>query len=62
MSSTVETAEFSYQDAADHDEPYEIETAEVKRAGFDEVFALFPINVSPLGGGWWASRSLSLSL
>lgn len=48
MSSTVETGEFTYQSAVEHELPYLVEDREVAAAGFDEVFGLFPLNVHTL--------------
>ncbi len=40
---------FKYQDALESPLPYEREVREVQAGGFDDVFGLFPVNVTPLG-------------
>lgn len=53
LSSTVETGTmapvFSYTDAQQSPKPYEREELEVKRAGFSDVFGLYPVNMRDTG-------------
>jgi len=56
LSSTVETETkgFTYQDAANSPKPMAAEVAEVQAAGFDDVFALYPINMKDSGFSWFS--------
>jgi arylsulfatase A-like enzyme len=56
LSSTVETETkgFTYQDAANSPQPMAAEVAEVQAAGFDDVFALYPINMKDSGFSWFS--------
>lgn len=37
---------FTYEEAKESPNPYRIETTELQAAGFDDVFGLYPLNVS----------------
>ena len=42
----MSTGKFTYEEAKETPNPYRFETAELQAAGFDDVFGLYPLNVS----------------